>query len=135
MVIFVQKLRVFVRKRPDRPTDSNLVAMLEFIDLSLRPNLVLIVTLATGHGFVDPQLVARSGDRPVWIALGFRTIKLKLIGSLTAVAVVAMPQAAMHTGSLAVATVMWQLAIVLRPGVLGVLLGACGRLDMESSKE
>ncbi len=138
MVIFVHKLRVFVRKRISSPTDDTLVAMLKFMQLSLRPNLALIVTLAAGHGFVDPLFIARSGDRPVWIAPDFGAIRLTLVGSLAAIAAVAAVAAlesAIHTGSAGSATVVSQLAIVLWLGVLGILPATRGRPDMESSKE
>jgi uncharacterized protein (TIGR00645 family) len=135
MVNFVQKLRVFVRTRLSSPIDDILVAMLNFVDLSLRPNLVLIVTLVAGHDRVDPLLSARWGDRPVWVAPDFRAIKPKLIGVLAAIAAVATLESAMHTGTLAAATVVWQLAIVLWLGALAVLPAARDRLDMESSKE
>jgi len=125
---FVQKLVVFSPKVLSASTNDTILAVLSLVDLSLVANLVLIVVLAGWQGFVDPTLSARSEDQPAWIGLDFSAIKLKLIGSLAAIAAVAMLETFLHIEELAAATVAWELAIVLGFGVLGVLLAAMDRL-------
>ena len=134
-VIFVQILPAFTRKFLAMPTDEGIVAVLNFMDLSLGPDRVLIVAPTVGHGFVDPLFSVRSGDHPAWIAADFRALKPNLIGSLVVIAAVAMPESFVHTLALAAATVMWQLAIALGLAVLGPLLAASDRRDKEWSKE
>jgi uncharacterized protein (TIGR00645 family) len=128
LVKFVQKLVAFVPEVLSVSTNDCILAVLSLVDLSLVANLILIVVLAGWQGFVDPLLSARSGDQPAWLALDFSAIKLKLIGSLAAIAAVAMLESFMHIGSMTVATVAWELAIVLGFGVLGVLLATMDRL-------
>jgi uncharacterized membrane protein YqhA len=60
-----------------------------FMNLSLRPERLLIVALAARPGFVGRLLRVRSGDQPAWIAPDFRATKVKLIGCLAAIAAVA----------------------------------------------
>jgi uncharacterized protein (TIGR00645 family) len=128
LVKFVQKLVAFVPKILSISTNDTILAVLSLVDLSLVANLVLIVVLAGWQGFVDPMLSARSEGQPAWLALDFSAIKLKLIGSLAAIAAVAMLETFLHIDSLTVSTVAWELAIVLGFGVLGVLLAAMDRL-------
>lgn len=126
---FVQKLILFFPKVLDASTNDTILAVLSLVDLSLVANLMLIVVLAGWQGFVDPTLSTRSEDQPAWLALDFSAIKLKLVGSLAAIAAVALLESYMHIGALTAATVAWELAIVLGFGVLGVLLAAMDRLS------
>lgn len=135
MTTLVQGLPTVARKGRARPTDDARLSGLHRMALSLRPNVGPIVALAAGLGFVDPLLSARPGDQPARIALDCRATKSSLIGSLAAIAAVAMLRSHRRTGSLAVATVMWQLAIALGLGVPGAPLAGRARPDRESSKE
>ena len=131
LVKFVQKLIAFVPEILVSSTDDTILAVLSFVDLSLLANLVLIVVLAGWQGAVDPMLRARTADQPGWVTLDFSAIKLKLIASLAAIAAVALLESFVHIGSLTAATVMWQLAILIGLGVVGVLLAAMDRLGKE----
>ena len=122
LVKFLQKLVRLVPDLLDSSVNDTIFAVLSLVDLSLVANLMLIVVLAGWQGFVDPLLGSRSADQPGWLSLDFSEIKLKLIGSLAAIAAVAMLESFMHIGALTAATVAWELAIVLGFGVLGVLL-------------
>lgn len=131
LVKFAQKLIAFIPDVLASSTDDTILKVLSLVDLSLVANLVLIVILAGWQGFVDPNLSARSDDQHSWMALDFSAIKLKVIGSLAAIAAVAMLESFMHIGSLTAATVGWELGIVLGFGVLGVLLAAMDRIGRE----
>ncbi|HEY1934763.1 MAG TPA: YqhA family protein [Acetobacteraceae bacterium] len=128
LVKFAQKLVLFFPEVLGASTSDTILAVLSLVDLSLVANLLLIVVLAGWQGFVDPTLSARSEDQPTWIALDFSAIKLKLVGSLAAIAAVALLETFVHIGAMAAATVGWELAIVLGFGVLGVLLAVMDRL-------
>ncbi len=135
MVTLGHKIFAFARKLRASSTDDTILAVLGFMDLSLLANIVLIVAPAGRQNLVDPGLNARSEAPPAWIALGFGAIRPKLIGSSTAIAAIAMLERSEPIGSLAVAAVMWQLAIVIGLGMPGVLLAARNRPARGLSKE
>ena len=109
-VKFVQKLVALVPSCWRCRATTRCLAVLGLVDLSLVANLVLIVVLAGWQGFVDPLLVSHLDERPDWLALDFSAIKLKLIGSIAVIAAIAMLESFVHAGSLAPATIGWQLA-------------------------
>jgi uncharacterized membrane protein YqhA len=57
------------------------------------------------------------------------------IVSLTAITAIAMPERFVSLDSLAAATLIWQLAIVIGLGALGMLPAATNRRDCGLSKE
>jgi uncharacterized protein (TIGR00645 family) len=134
-VKFVQKVIALVPDLLQMSGNDTVLAVLGLVDLSLVANLVLIVVLAGWQGFVDPLLGAHLEDRPDWLVLDFSAIKLKLIGSIAAIAAILMLESFMHAESLPPATVGWQLAILLSIGVLGVLLALMDRISHGNAKE
>jgi uncharacterized protein (TIGR00645 family) len=126
IVKFVQKLLALEPVFWSASLSDTVVAILGLVDLSLVGNMVLIVVLAGWQGFVSPLL---EGDRPSWLVLDFSSVKLKVIGSLATIAAVDMLETFLHIGSVAVAGVAWQLAILLGFGLLGVLLALMDRLN------
>ncbi|HUB15843.1 MAG TPA: YqhA family protein [Acetobacteraceae bacterium] len=135
VVKFVQKLVALVPKLLDMTSNDLVLSVLGLVDVSLVANLVLIVALAGWQGFVDPMLSAHLDDRPSWLALDFSALKLKLIGSIAAIAAIALLETFMHPDTVAPATAAWQLALLLGIGVLGVLLAAMDRLSANHLKE
>ncbi len=134
-VKFVQKLVALVPDLLAMSGNDTVLALLGLVDLSLVANLVLIVVLAGWQGFVDPLLVADFDKRPDWLVLDFSAIKLKLIGSIAAIAVILILESFMHADTVAPATLGWQLAILLGIGVLGVLMALMDRLSHGNPKE
>jgi len=135
LIKFVQKLIKLVPGLLDMPANDLVLGVLGLVDVSLVANLVLIVVLAGWQGFVDPMLSRHLDDEPGWLALDFSAIKLKLIGSIAAIAAIALLESFMHADTVAVTTMGWQLAILLGIGVLGVLLAAMDRLSAHHGKE
>lgn len=135
IVKFVQQLVALVPRLLDMTATDLALAVLGLVDVSLVANLVLIVVLAGWQGFVDPMLSEHLDHQPDWLALDFSAIKLKLIGSVAAIAAIAMLESFMHADTVAATTMGWQLAILLGIGVLGVLLAAMDRLSSGHDKE
>jgi uncharacterized protein (TIGR00645 family) len=135
VVKFVQRLVALVPDLMQMSGNDTVLAVLGLVDLSLVANLVLIVVLAGWQSFVDPRLGADLEDRPDWLALDFSAIKLKLIGSIAAIAAIEMLESFLHADTLAPATLGWQLGILLAIGVVGVLLAAMDRLSQHETKE
>jgi uncharacterized protein (TIGR00645 family) len=135
MVRLAEKIFASMPKLRTTPTNDTVLAVLGFRYLSLLANIVLIAAQAAPWDFADPLPNARSGDRPGWIALGFSAMKLNPIGSLTAITAIAMPERFVSLDSLAAATLIWQLAIVIGLAALGMLLAATNRRDCGLSKE
>jgi uncharacterized protein (TIGR00645 family) len=135
VVKFAQKLVALVPDLLEMSGNDTVLAVLGLVDLSLVANLVLIVVLAGWQGFVDPMLGAHLDDQPAWLALDFSAIKLKLVGSIAAIAAIAILESFVHADTLASATLGWQLGILLGIGVLGVLLALMDRLSHHETKE
>jgi uncharacterized protein (TIGR00645 family) len=135
VVKFVQKLADLVPDLLQLSGADTVLAVLGLVDLSLVANLVLIVVLAGWQGVVDPLLGSHLDDQPGWLALDFSAIKLKLVGSIAAIAAIDTLESFMHVDALSTPTVARQLAILLSIGVLGVLLAAMDRLSHKHTKE
>jgi uncharacterized protein (TIGR00645 family) len=135
VIKFAQRLVALVPDLLQMSGNDTVLAVLGLVDLSLVANLVLIVVLAGWQGFVDPMLGAHLDDRPAWLALDFSAIKLKLVGSIAAIAAIAILESFVHADTLAPATLGWQLGILLAIGVLGVLLALMDRLSNHHTKE
>ena len=126
---FVQKLIALAPALWTMSISSTVIAVLGLVDLSLVANLVLIVVLAGWQGFVGPLFGMQPDDQPSWLTLDFSAVKLKVIGSIATIAAVEMLESFMHIESVTVAIMVWQLAILLSFGVLGVLLAVMDRLN------
>jgi uncharacterized protein (TIGR00645 family) len=74
-----------------------ILLVLTLIDLSLAANLVIIVIFSGYENFVSKIEVSRTEDRPSWMGtLDFSGLKMKLIGSIVAISVVALLQVFME---------------------------------------
>ncbi len=135
VVKFAQQLIALLPELLQMPGNDTVLAVLGLVDLSLVANLVLIVVLAGWQGFVAPLLESHAADQPAWLVLDFSAIKLKLIGSVAAIAAIAMLESFVHADTLAPQTLGWQLGILLAIGVLGVLLALMDRLSHHETKE
>lgn len=130
VVKFVQKL---VEAIPGYLTlDSNdaIFLVLTLVDLSLVANLVVIVMFAGWENFVGRLLAAHAGDRPDWLGLlDFATVKLRLLGSIVAIAAIQILETFVHIDEVKIQEAAWQLAIMVGIAVVGVLLALTDRLS------
>ncbi len=130
VVKFVQKLVFALPGFLALPTEEAIFLVLTLVDLSLVANLVVIVMFAGWENFVGRLLTAGSTERPEWMAgLNFSTLKLRLIGSIAAIAAITILETFVHIDQVKPVEAAWQLAILLGVGVLGVLLALAERLS------
>lgn len=129
-VKFVQKLVIAVPAVLGMTSNDLILAALTLVDLSLVANLVVIVIFSGWANFVGP-LLHEPGERDtVWASdLDFSAVKLKLIGSIAAIAAIQILESFVHIGDMAKQDAAWQLAILLGIGVTGVLLAAMDRIS------
>jgi len=130
VVKFVQKLVQAVPGFLALSSNEAIFLVLTLVDLSLVANLVVIVIFAGWENFVGRLLSAQSGDRPAWMGgLDFATVKLRLIGSIAAIAAIQILETFVHIDEVRSQDAAWQLAILLGIGLLGVLLAVTDRLS------
>lgn len=130
VVKFVQKLVLALPGFLALPSEEAIFLILTLIDLSLVANLVVIVMFAGWENFVGRLLTSATGDRPAWMGgLDFATVKLRLIGSIAAIAAITILETFVHIDQVKPAEAAWQLAILLGIGILGVLLALADRLS------
>lgn len=129
VVKFLQKLVQAVPVLMGLDSNDTIFIILTLVDLSLVANLVVIVIFAGWQNFVGRLLEAQPGERPSWLgALDFSTIKIKLIGSVAAIAAIQILETFVHIDEVPLREAAAQLAILLGIGVLGVLLAAMDRI-------
>ncbi|HTI83291.1 MAG TPA: YqhA family protein [Acetobacteraceae bacterium] len=135
VVKFVQKLVTAIPGFLDLTSNEAIFLALTLVDLSLVANLVVIVIFAGWENFVGRLLVSSHADRPVWLGgLDFGAIKLRLIGSIAAIAAILILETFVHIDEVPYQYAAWQLAILLGIGVLGVLLAVADRLTEPHDK-
>jgi uncharacterized protein (TIGR00645 family) len=127
VVKFVQKLVSAIPGFLALSSNEAIFLVLTLVDLSLVANLVVIVIFAGWENFVG-RLLATQTERPVWGGLDFGAIKLRLIGSIAAIAAILILETFVHIDDEPYQHAAWQLAILLGIGVLGVLLALADRL-------
>jgi len=130
VVKFVQKLVQAIPGFLALPTNEAIILILTLIDLSLVANLVVIVIFAGWENFVGRLLASHSADGPNWLGgLDFATVKLRLIGSVVAIAAIQILETFVHIDEKRFQDAAWQLAILLGIGAVGVLLALADRLS------
>ncbi|HME27593.1 MAG TPA: YqhA family protein [Acetobacteraceae bacterium] len=130
VVKFVQKLVEAIPGFLMLPTNEAIILILTLIDLALVANLVVIVIFAGWENFVGRLLASHSADGPSWLGgLDFATVKLRLIGSVVAIAAIQILETFVHIDEMKVQNAAWQLAILLGIGAVGVLLALADRLS------
>lgn len=126
---FVQRLVVVVPTVFSLTNNDVILAALGLVDLSLVANLVVIVIFAGWANFIGPLLSGTARRDTNWIRnLDFGALKLKLIGSVAAIAAVQILEAFVHINDIMKQDVAWQLAILLGIAVTGVLLAVMDRM-------
>jgi len=128
-VKFVQKLVMAVPLVLGMTSNDLILAALALVDLSLVANLVAIVIYAGWSNFVGPLLRDPAERDAAWAGdLDFSAVKLKLIGSIAAIAAIQILESFLHIDDVPKQDAAWQLAILLGIGVTGVLLAAMDRI-------
>ncbi len=116
---FIQKLIDAIRGFLPLSATEEMLVVLQLVDIALVANLVLIVMFAGWENVIGPLL---TGTKPQFGGLGFGVVKLRLIGSIAAVAAIQILETFMHISQATASDAMWQLAILLGIGITGVLL-------------
>jgi uncharacterized protein (TIGR00645 family) len=130
VVKFVQNLAEAIPGFLMLPTNETIILVLTLVDLSLVANLVVIVIFAGGENVVGRLLASHSADGPVWLGgLDFATVKLRLIGSVVAIAAIQILETFVHIDEVRTQHAAWRLAILLGIGAVGVLLALADRLS------
>ena len=130
VVKFVQKLVQAVPGFLELPTNDAIFFVLTLVDLSLVANLVVIVIFAGWENFVGRLLASQRDDQPGWLGgMDFATVKLRLIGSIVAIAAIQILETFVHIDEVKPSEAAWQLGILLGVGAVGVLLALADRLS------
>jgi uncharacterized protein (TIGR00645 family) len=128
-VKFVQKLVLAIPQVLGMTGNDLILAALTLVDLSLVANLIVIVILSGWTNFVGPLLTGPEEPDTGWASkLDFPAVKLRLIGSIAAIAAIQILETFVHIDDVAKQDAAWQLAILLGIGVTGVLLAAMDRI-------
>ena len=123
---FVQQLISAVHGLLQASATDTILDILQLVDIALVANLVLIVLFAGWDSVIGPLL---AGGRVHFSGLGFGAIKLRLIGSIAAIASILILETFIHIDQVPATQALWQLAILLGIGVTGVLLGLMDKLS------
>ena len=130
VVKFVQKLVLAIPGYLLLDSNEATFLVLTLVDLSLVANLVVIVIFAGWENFVGRLLLSASDDRPSWLGgMDFATVKLRLIGSVVAIAAIQILETFVHIDEVKPQEAEWQLGILLGIGLVGVLLALADRLS------
>jgi uncharacterized protein (TIGR00645 family) len=130
VVKFVQKLVEAVPGYLTLSSNDAIFLVLTLVDLSLVANLVVIVMFAGWENFVGRLLASHTDERPDWLGvLDFSTVKLRLLGSIVAIAAIQILETFVHIDEVRSQDAGWQLAILTGIGVVGVLLAVTDRLS------
>ncbi|MBW4093161.1 MAG: TIGR00645 family protein [Proteobacteria bacterium] len=121
---FLQKLVALGGRLVALSGADTVIGVLQLVDLALLANLVLIVVLAGWEGVIGPITPERSG----FSDLGFGAVKVKLLGSIVAIAAIQVLESFVHIDAASLWTVVWQIALLLGFAVAGVLLAAMDRI-------
>jgi uncharacterized protein (TIGR00645 family) len=130
VVKFVQKLVEAVPGFLALSSSDAIFLVLTLVDLSLVANLVVIVIFAGWENFVGRLLASELDYQPAWLGgMDFATVKLRLIGSIVAIAAIQILETFVHIDEMKILDAAWQLAILLGIGMVGVLLALADRLS------
>ena len=123
-VKFLQQLVALGVALPGLSGADTVLGVLRLVDLALLANMVLIVVLAGWDSVIGPLTPERSD----FADLGFGAIKVKLLGSIVAIAAIQVLEGFVHISDVAIAPLLWQLVLLLGFGVAGLLLALMDRL-------
>jgi len=122
---FVQKFGQGLRTLLTDSATEEMLGVLQLVDIALVANLVLTVVFAGWESVIGPLL---AGTRSGFSGIGFGAVKLRLVSSIAAIAAIQILETFMHFDQSMVVQALWQLAILLGIGLLGVLLALMDKL-------
>ncbi|HTW35250.1 MAG TPA: YqhA family protein [Rhizomicrobium sp.] len=135
IVVFLHELIVHLPVALTEAVSSTTLWVLELIDMSLVANLLVIVILAGYENFVSRMADVDHPDWPSWVtAIDFSGMKLKLIGSITAIASIYLLEMFLRPGKLDVTTIGWLLAIQVTIIISGVMLAVTDLIASKAGK-
>ncbi len=127
IVKFAQTLIVAIPRILSMDVNETILTALKLIDLAFVGNLLLTVMLSGWVNFIDSAFGGASKSDLAWLELG--KVKLTLVPLSAAIAAVQILETFVYIDRVQKADAMWQLAIMLGIGVLGVLLALMDRLS------
>lgn len=109
------------------------LSILSLIDITLVANLLLMVILSGYENFVSRIDVATGPQRPNWLGhLDFSGLKLKLIGSIAAVAAIDLLGAFMNVDHFTSEQLAWKVAIQMSFVAAGLLYALMERIAAQT---
>lgn len=112
-----------------------MLSVLSLIDVTLVANLLLMVILSGYETFVSKIDVAEGSERPAWLGkVDFSGLKLKLIGSIVAVAAIDLLGAFMNVTQFTNEQLGWKVGIQLTFVVCGVLYALMDKIAAQAKE-
>lgn len=112
-----------------------MLSVLSLIDIVLVANLLLMVILSGYENFVSKIEVAAGSERPAWMGeLDFSGLKLKLFGSIVAVAAVDLLGAFMNVAQFTSEQLAWKIGIQITLVLCGVLFAVMDRIAAQTRR-
>lgn len=111
-------------------TETQLIMLtLSLIDLSLAANLVVLVILSGYENFVSRIVLGPADPRPHWMGgIDYSGLKLKLMGSITAIAAVHVLRVFFEVRAEPDRVVYWQAGLMIAFVITGLLLALTDRI-------
>lgn len=122
---FLQKFVLSLSTLLSDSATEEMLGVLQLVDIALVANLVLTVVFAGWESVIGPLL---AGTRSGFSGIGFGAVKLRLVSSIAAIAAIQILETFIHFDQTMAAQALWQLAILLGIGALGVLLALMDKL-------
>lgn len=112
-----------------------MLSVLSLIDITLVANLLLMVILSGYENFVSKIDIAHGSERPSWLGkLDFSGLKLKLIGSIVAVAAIDLLGAFMNVEQFTSEQLAWKVGMQLTFVVCGVLYALMDKIAAQAKE-
>ncbi|MGH7043134.1 MAG: YqhA family protein [Acetobacteraceae bacterium] len=123
-VKFIQTLVVLGLELPHLSSTDTMLGVLRLADLALLAHLVLILALAGWESVIGPITPERSD----FADLGFGAVKVKVLGSIVAIAAIQVLEEFVHIDVATPSPLLWQLGLLLGFAMAGVLLAVMDRM-------
>ncbi len=123
---FIQKLVQTAPRILVMDSNEAIFAVLTMVDISLVANLLVLVMFSGWENYVGRLNAGTATERLT--GLDFSGLKLKLFGSVAAIAAIQLLETFVHIEDVLKADAMWRLFILLGIGLTGVLLAVMDRL-------
>lgn len=129
VVRFVIELIHAVPRLPTVTETQVIMAALSLIDLSLTANLVVLVIFSGYENFVERVEIEEGDRRPAWMSnIDFSGLKLKLMGSITAIAAVHVLRVFLEVRAEPDRVVLFEGGLMLAFVLTGLLLALTDRI-------